>query len=254
MSILKNVKNGLRHWVSPFLDIRKALSLIYLPRLIIDFLKFRRMQTCEAAPRLKDIFPCLTDRLPQTPFDPHYFFQSAWLSRHVVASAPRIHIDVGSSANTIATLSAMAPIVFVDYRPLAVHLPGLTPVAGTITRLPFADQSITSLSCLHVIEHIGLGRYGDPLDPNGSRAAADELQRIVALGGRLYLSTPVGRERICFNAHRVFSPSTIISWFHELKLLSFSLVDDAGQYLESTSALSIPPLEYGCGFFEFERQ
>ena len=84
---------------------------------------------------------------------------------------------------TIGAISGSVPTIFVDYRPLEVRLPGLTCVAGTIEQLPFADVSLRSLSCLHVIEHIGLGRYGDSLDPDGSRKAAVELQRVVAVGG-----------------------------------------------------------------------
>ena len=95
---------------------------------------------------------------------------------------------------------------------------GLFTIAGDITRLPFADASIRSLSSLHVIEHIGLGRYGDPIDPSGCFAAMRELSRVLASGGHLYLSTPVGRERVCFNAHRVFAARTILNAVPDLRL------------------------------------
>ena len=74
----------------------------------------------------------------------------------------------------------------------------------------FATGSVDSLSCLHTIEHVGLGRYGDPVDPEGWVVAVRELARILAPGGRLYLGTPIGRERVCFNSERVFSPKTIL--------------------------------------------
>ena len=110
-----------------------------------------------------------------------------------------------------------------------------------------------SLSCLHVIEHIGLGRYGDPINPDGARRAADELQRVVDQGGMLYLSTPIGRERVCFNAHRVFAPGTILAWFSQLTLTRFSYVADDGSLNENVSPAAVPQLDYGCGFFEFRR-
>ena len=72
-------------------------------------------------------------------------------------------------------------------------------------------------------------------------------------GGKLYLSVPVGRERVCFNAHRVFSPHTIIAWMPALRLDSFSLVDDAGQFRENVKPDSAAGLDYGCGMFEFTR-
>ena len=101
------------------------------------------------------------------------------------------------------------PFVFVDYRPLRAIMQGFQPIGGDLTRLPFATHSISSLSCLHVIEHIGLGRYGDPIDPLGTAKAAAELERVLRPNGRLLLTTPVGRERVQFNAHRIFAPATI---------------------------------------------
>lgn len=142
-------------------------------------------------------------------------------------------------------------MVFLDYRPLAVKLSGLQSVAGNAAILPFPDDSILSLSSLHVIEHVGLGRYGDPLDPEGTRRAAVELQRVLRPGGRLFLSVPVGRERVCFNAHRVFSPSTVSAFFQKLQLKSFSLVDDSGQLNEGVPLEAAVNLDYGCGLFEF---
>ena len=148
-------------------------------------------------------------------------------------------------------LSAHVPTIFVDYRPLAARQSGLIPVGGDIVRLPFADASLPSVSCLHVIEHIGLGRYGDSLDAEGARRAATELQRVVSMGGKLYLSTPIGRERVCFNAHRVFSVATILAMFSQLRLVAFSYVDDGGRLHQDVPSDSVPPLDYGCGFFEF---
>lgn len=203
--------------------------------------------------RWQDSYPCLADKVTATPFDPHYFYQGAWLARRVATGRPSLHVDIASSALTMSVLSAVCPTVFLDYRPLRVNLDGLTSVAGSVTHLPFASASIQSLSCLHVIEHIGLGRYGDPLDPTGSIRAAHELVRVLAPGGRLYLSVPVGRERVCFNAHRVVSPATVQSWFAPLDLKHFALVGDDGRFSESCHVMAGEGLEYGCGLFEFIR-
>jgi hypothetical protein len=145
------------------------------------------------------------------------------------------------------------PTIFLDYRPLMVRQSGLTCVAADISRLPLADRSVLSLSCLHVIEHIGLGRYGDPIDADGARKAAEELQRVIDRGGTLYMATPIGRERVCFNAHRVFAPATIVSWFSQMTLARFSYVADDGSLNEDVSPTDVPSLEYGCGLFEFRR-
>ena len=198
-----------------------------------------------------DSYPCLTDRVTGTPFDPHYFFQAAWLARRLHQAMPLLHIDIGSSVMMLNVLSASTKTIFVDYRPLRVRLSNFVPLGGDIVHMPLRTGTITSLSCLHVIEHVGLGRYGDPINPDGSQLAAAELQRVLQPGGRLFLSVPVGRERVCFNAHRVFSPSTIRAFLQELQLKSFSLVDDSGQLNEDIPLEAADSLEYGCGLFEF---
>lgn len=239
-----------KRWGGVLLDWRRIVSLRYLPRFLAQWLAFRRSAgswTVQAV----DTYPCLADRLPSTPFDPHYFYQGNWLARRLADAEPPWHVDIGSSVLTVGVLSAHVPTIFVDYRPLLVRQSGLTCIAADISRLPFADRSVQSLSCLHVIEHIGLGRYGDPLDPDGARNAAEELQRVIGPGGTLYLSTPIGRERVCFNAHRVFAPATILSWFSRLQLSSFSYVSDDGSLRENVSPMLVPQLDYGCGFFEF---
>jgi SAM-dependent methyltransferase len=241
-----------RAWVLPFVDPRQLAALALLPRFVGEMRRFRR-----AAPgvsvRLADAYPCLADRVASTPYDPHYFYQSAWLARRVAAAVPALHVDIGSSVLMLSVLSARTPTVFLDYRPLRAGLPNLHCVAGSGVRLPFADASLESVSSLHVIEHIGLGRYGDPLDPRGSERAAAELGRVVKPGGRLYLSVPVGRERVCFNAHRVFSPHTIAGWLRGLRLEAFALVDDAGRFQDHAPLAAATALDYGCGMFEFVR-
>lgn len=239
-------------WGGAFLGPHIVASVRALPRYFADWFAYQA-----AAPGQKisfrDSYPCLIDRVKATPLDPHYFFQAAWLARLLRDFVPPLHVDVGSSAMMVNVLSASVKMAFVDYRPLRVRLSNLNPLAGDIVRLPFRDASIASLSCLHVMEHVGLGRYGDPLNPAGSQHAAAELQRVLQPGGRLFLSVPVGRERVCFNAHRVFSPSAVRSFFHELQLQSFSLVDDSGQFNEGVPLEAAGGLEYGCGLFEFVR-
>lgn len=235
-----------------FLQPRPLVGLLYLPRFFNHWRRYVKSAGAENIGVL-DLQPCLGDWTTHTPFDAHYFFQGAWLARRVIAANVSRHVDIGSSVLTISVLSAQVETLFVDFRPLKVSLPGLTSIAGNILDLSFAADSINSLSCLHVIEHIGLGRYGDPLDPLGSIKAAHELQRVVSRDGSLYLSLPVGRERVCFNAHRVHSPITVFKMFPQMKLAEFSYVDDAGQFHENKSVGDATNLEYGCGMFHFKK-
>jgi hypothetical protein len=117
--------------------------------------------------------------------------------------------------------------------------------------LPFADGSVESLSCLHVAEHVGLGRYGDPLDPDGTRKAALELQRVLASGGRLYFSMPVGEARTEFNAHRVHDPEAVPGLFPYLRLEAFSGVDDEGRWQRELSPGDLGGSRWACGFYVF---
>jgi hypothetical protein len=246
------MKEFAKRWIGAVVDWRRLVSLRYLPRYAADWLAFRRRAGSWSV-KAADSYPCLADRLAATPFDPHYFYQGNWLARRLAEAKPPQHIDIGSSVLTVGVLSAHVPTIFVDYRPLVVRQSGLTCIAGDINRLPFSDRSLSSLSCLHVIEHIGLGRYGDPINADGAWRAAEELQRLVNERGRLYLSTPIGRERVCFNAHRVFAPATILAMFSQLQLTKFSFVSDDGKLHENASPALVPQLEYGCGFFEFRR-
>ena len=246
------LKSLARNWATALLYPRPIVGLLYLPRFIGHWAKYARMAGAQKIGVL-DSHPCLGDWTMHTPFDAHYFYQGAWLARRLSESKLHQHVDVGSSVLTMSVLSAWVDTVFVDYRPLRVSLPGLSSVAGDILQLPFTDNSLYSLSCLHVIEHIGLGRYGDPIDPQGSIKAAYELQRIVRPGGKLFLSLPIGRERVCYNAHRVYAPDSIIRLFEKLRLVEFSYVDDAGELRERRMPSSASELQYGCGLFEFEK-
>ncbi len=241
-----------RSWLLPFIDPRQLASLVHLPRFLFDLRRYRQLSGSESV-RLADAYPCLSDRSARTPFDPHYFFQGAWLARRLSQTAPHRHVDIGSSVMMVSVLSAQIPIVFVDYRPLSVTLSGILSVGADLNRLPFADRSLDSVSSLHVIEHVGLGRYGDPMRAEGSRAAAEELQRTIKPGGRLFISVPVGRERVCFNAHRVFDPRTVVTYLDGLRLEHFALVDDAGRFVEDAALDAAGGLDYGCGMFEFKR-
>ena len=121
-------------------------------------------------PDLEEL-PCFHDNAPTTGFDSHYTYQGPWVMRHLLEKKPKKHVDVGSWTAYLGFFSSLQPTEFVDIRPAELSLPGLTPREGSVLCLPYADNSLESLSCLHVVEHIGLGRYGDPIDPLGTMKA-----------------------------------------------------------------------------------
>ena len=159
-----------------------------------DFLKFRRL-TEETNRRFSlrwiDRYPCLNDRTSGTSFDRHYIYHTAWAARVIRETRPAVHIDVSSSLYFSAIVSAFCRVKFYDYRPADLHLSGLETRAADLCKLPFPDSSIDSLSCMHVVEHVGLGRYGDSLDPDGDLKAIAELKRVLAPGGNFLFVVPM---------------------------------------------------------------
>jgi hypothetical protein len=206
---------------------------------------------------MEDIFPILTDMSSKAGMvGGHYFHQDLWAARKIFEERPANHLDIGSRIDGfIAHLLVFMPVTVVDIRPLESKLRGLTffkDDASELVHVP--DNSVDSLSTLHVAEHFGLGRYTDPIDPQACFKFMATLQRVLSPGGKLYFSVPVGRERVEFNAHRVFAPKTILDSFAELELVSFSYVGDDDLLYEDTSPFELPDSEMACGLFEFTKK
>ena len=150
-------------------------------------------------------------------------------------------------------ISAFVPTEFYDFRPAEIHLSNLVSKPADLTALPFPDASVQSLSCMHVVEHIGLGRYGDPLDPDGDLKSISELKRVLMPGGALLFVVPVGKPSLRFNAHRIYAPEQVTSYFREFHIRAFALIDDQGNFAEQADAEVARRQEYGCGRGRFEK-
>lgn len=169
---------------------------------------------------LQHLYPCRHDATANHEIEPTYFYQDAWAFELIVRTRPPQHIDVGSHHKFVALLSKVVPLTMVDIRPLSLELPSLQFRAGSVCNLPYATDSIPSVSSLCVIEHIGLGRYGDLLDPQGTVKALHELKRVVRPNGDLYLSVPLDDEdRTYFNAHRAFREETLMGLFEPFTVI-----------------------------------
>lgn len=231
------------------------LKLKNIPKYFKFFSELRTYESMPGAENIarRDLYPCLDDRTTTTGFDTHYFYQDIWAFRKIFESRSPTHVDVGSKVDYVGFLTTVTRTTFIDIRPLITDLPNFDSKAGSILEMPYEDGTIPSLSCLHVAEHIGLGRYGDPLDPLGTINACRELQRVLAPGGNLYFALPVGKPRVCFNAHRIHSPDQILEYYSGLKLVEFSLVNDQGHFKQHADLAEGRNAKYGCGLFQFTK-
>ena len=217
-----------------------------------DWHTYSQMRNAESL-ETKDAFPCLYDRTSTTEFGGHYFYQNIWAFKAVQRSRTPLHVDVGSLASYVGMLTAITRVIFIDIRPLLVQLENFESKKGSILELPFEDDSVQSISCLHVAEHVGLGRYGDDLDPGGTEKATRELARVLARGGNLYFSVPLGKPRVCFNAHRILPPQQVLNYFRDLRLVGFAAVDDSGMFREGITPSELQNASYACGLFHFSK-
>lgn len=245
----------LKHrWINPLLDLSKILRGIpsYID-FIKDWRKYSKMEGAEPI-HLIDSYPCIFDKTKTTSFDRHYFYQDIWAFKRIYESKTDSHVDVGSKVDYVGFLSAITNVTFIDIRTLKVNLKNFESKKGSILSMPFKNNSVTSLSCLHVAEHIGLGRYGDKLDPEGTKKACKELSRILAINGNLYLSVPVGKQKTYFNAHRVYRPRTIIEYLEGLHLIELSGITDTGDFIENVPINILENSNYACGLFWFRKE
>lgn len=219
-----------------------------------EFKTFRLQNDGRFPLRWKDAYPCLNDAVKTTPFDRHYIYHPAWAARKIREIRPREHVDISSILSFSTIVSAFTPVRFYDYRPAEIKLPGLQTGAQDLTKLSFEDGSIESLSCMHTVEHIGLGRYGDELDAKGDIKAINELKRVLKKGGHLLFVTPVGEPKIAFNAHRIYSYGQIVDGFRPLALKEFSMVTDDGRFLENCDETLVAKQTYACGCFWFKNE
>jgi SAM-dependent methyltransferase len=206
-------------------------------------------------------FPCLRDADEQGgTASGHYFHQDLHVAQRIFALKPDRHIDVGSRVDGfVAHVASFRNIDVLDIRPIAANgVPEIRFMQADLMQLPEDFRaSSDSVSCLHALEHFGLGRYGDPIDPDGYVKGFRSLVAMLKPDGRLHLSVPVGRQRIEFNAHRIFDPMTILDLATpNLECVMFSVVDDEGDLhrdigLQVDTLRTVARMHYGCGIFEF---
>jgi SAM-dependent methyltransferase len=211
--------------------LRTINSIKALPGYLADLGKFKSHPPKE----LGDVFlhPCLSDRFDKSgTASGQYFHQDLLVAQKIFANQPQKHVDIGSRIDGfVAHVASFREIEIFDVRPNNVSLKNVKFFQSDMMEpIPTQWRSYSdSVSCLHALEHFGLGRYGDAIDHDGFEKGMENLLQICKPNGRVYLSLPIGPQRVEFNAHRVFSTSFLWEKIEKTyEIISFSFVDDFG--------------------------
>jgi SAM-dependent methyltransferase len=188
----------------------------------------------------------------------HYFHQDLLIARKIYELNPQKHVDIGSRTDGfVAHVAVFREIELFDIRPAHSTVKNILFKQADLIQFPEELSNYTdSISSLHAIEHFGLGRYGDPIDYNGHLKALQNISRIVRSGGMFYFSTPIGPQRIEFNAQRVFNISYLLEALTpSFTLKAFHFVDDKGDLHENVVLTdevirNNAGCNFGCGIFE----
>jgi len=214
---------------------RMSSSVGGLVKFSKDLRKFRTLQTQSVSPmRFGKLYPCIDDYGAQSGTAAgHYFHQDLLVAQRILKANPARHVDVASRIDGfVAHVAVFREVEVFDIRPLTTTAKNIVfrhcDFMADIE--PQYFDYCDSLSCLHALEHFGLGRYGDRLDPEGHSKGLNNLHRILRSDGILYLAVPIGPHRIEFNAHRVFGVPELVHMVSERFVIRrFSFVDDAGE-------------------------
>ncbi len=232
-------------------------SLKGLPRYISNWSQFKSNYEGRM-----EIVPCLHDWNEEAgASSDEYFRQDLFVAREIFKNNPAKHVDIGSRIDGfVAHVASYREVEIFDVRPITNNIPGVIfKQANLMNPIKEIENYCDSLSCLHALEHFGLGRYGDPVDPHGFKSGLVNMTRLLKTDGVFYLSVPIGVDRVEFNANRVFDPRIIIDLAkkNSLMLLKLTVVYPGGVLKEveaSTENLTtLANLRYALGIFTFKK-
>ena len=237
------------------INIEHYLSLKYLPKFIID-----RKKWLEKGGKIDTYSVCLKDYKDNAgTLNGEYFHQDLLVANLIFNHNPNRHIDIGSRIDGfVAHVASFREIEIFDIRPniKSSHKNIIT------NKLDIMQSKYTnisdSISCLHSLEHFGLGRYSDTIDINGHIKGLENMIQMLKKKGRLYLSIPVSqKDKNVFNQQRYFHPLSIFSLtklMENLKLIRFDFVNNKGELIKNLDINKLNSnINSGCGIYTFEK-
>jgi SAM-dependent methyltransferase len=218
-----------------------------------DLEDFRRLDSGRLS--IAQLIPVLDESESDITYNTVYLLHSGWAARILAATRPAYHVDIGSCSYFVTIASAFLNLAAYDLRPMDIPLPDFKTGVADLTKLSFPDNSLESLSCMHAMEHVGLGRYYDTVDPDGDLKSARELQRVLAPGGNFLMVLPLGIPRVVFNAHRIYSYGHVINMFSGLRLKEFSFIpmDRPPKFIRNADPRIAENVDEGAGCFWFTK-
>lgn len=260
--LLKIAKNIVKYFRLFGINLIQFVNVVRgIPSFITDFFKLKKQLNSDLFPI--ELYPILDDKYKQGgTATGHYFHQDLIVAKKIYSANPDKHVDIGSRVDGfISHLAVFRKVVIVDIRDLTSNIENIEfQQANMIEMKDELLNSCSSLSSLHALEHFGLGRYGDPIDAEGHLKGFNNMYNILQEDGIFYFSVPIGKQRIEFNAHRVFSITYLLEMFEgKFDIIDFSFVNDKGD-LNENIILTDELIEtncachYGCGIFELRKK
>jgi len=236
------------------IDLIKVFKAVKeIPFYLKDLRRFKSERKESKVDFMIQQWPCLGDKFSEGgDIKGHYFHQDLLVARKIYNKSPKRHVDIGSRIDGfVAHVASYREIEVFDIRVITSNVPNVKFVQCDLM-MPI-DNALTdycdSLSCLHALEHFGLGRYGDPINYTGYLDGLVHFHKILKSNGTLYLSVPIGEQRVEFNAHRVFSMKYLTSILLKMfTLIEFSYIDDDGKLHEAISWKEGIADNFGCNF------
>lgn len=249
MHFLKSINSFLQ---SIGLSFLKFKNLIYIFKFGADLIKFFL-----AGGKVSFLSPILGEhKLKSGNIDKHYFKLDLFVANLVFKNAPKNHLDIGSRFDGFVThLASFREVDVIDIRPNQNKLMNIKFRQIDITDKIDENQiekKYESVSCLHALEHFGLGRYGDKIDPLGYISALNNIEKLIDTHGLFYLALPISSKfAVYFNAHRVFEPSQILKYLGSFALENFHYINDKGELITNSKIefLKEKKFDYYCGIY-----